>query len=76
MQAEITGIKAGRENKYCSTMVHHDTAIAAGAGTGSIAQLLLEGKLIKPGIYPVEQALPTELFLDAMTSRKILINQQ
>ena len=73
MKAEITGIKAGKEFKYCSTMSHEDTAYAAGAGTGSIAQLILEGKLSQPGIYPVEQALPTELFLAAMKSRNIQI---
>ena len=73
MRAEITGIKAGKELKYCLTMNHDNTAIAAGAGTGSIAQLILEGKLTKPGIHPVEQALPTELFLAAMQSRNIKI---
>ena len=74
MRAEVTGIKAGQETNYCSTMVHPDTAIAAGAGTGSIAQLILEGKLSKPGIYPVEQVLPTELFLAAMKSRNIFFS--
>ncbi|MEM9273688.1 MAG: saccharopine dehydrogenase NADP-binding domain-containing protein [Cyanobacteria bacterium P01_F01_bin.143] len=73
MQAEVTGIKAGQETSYCSTMVYSDTAIAAGAGTGSVAQLILEGKLSKPGIYPVEQALSTELFLAAMKSRNIFV---
>ncbi|MEM8719902.1 MAG: saccharopine dehydrogenase NADP-binding domain-containing protein [Cyanobacteria bacterium P01_G01_bin.39] len=73
MRAEITGTKAGQPHTYCSTMVHQDTAIAAGAGTGAIAQLILEGKLQQPGIYPVEQALSTELFLEAMASRQIEI---
>ena len=73
MRAEITGIQAGKEIKYCSTMTHENTAIAAGAGTGSIAQLILERKLSKSGIYPVEQVLPTELFLAAMQSRNIEI---
>ena len=54
-------------------MVHDNTAIAAGAGTGAIAQLLLTGKLNKPGVYPVEQALPTDLFIEAMNNRKIKI---
>jgi saccharopine dehydrogenase-like NADP-dependent oxidoreductase len=56
-------------------MVHNNTAKAAGAGTGSIAQLVLEGKLHQPGIYPVEQVLPTDLFLRAMESRDITIHQ-
>ena len=73
MRAHVTGIKAGQPQTYCSTMVHQDTAIAAGAGTGAIAQFLLEGKLKQPGIYPVEQVLSTELFIKAMDSRQIEI---
>ena len=73
MRAEITGIKDGKETSYYATMVHENTAIAAGAGTGSIAQLILAGKLDKPGIYPVEQALSTELFTEVMKTRQIEI---
>jgi len=54
-------------------MSHHDTAVAAGFGTGTVAQLILEGKLKQPGIYPVEQALSTELFANAMNSRQVEI---
>lgn len=74
MRAEISGQQAEKNHTYCATMVHENTAIAAGAGTGAIAQLILEGRLKQPGIYPVEQALSTELFLEAMDSRKITIN--
>ena len=73
MRAEITGEKAGTPQTYCATIVHNNTAIAAGAGTGAIAQLILEKKLKQPGIYPVEQVLSTELFLEAMASRQIEI---
>ena len=73
MRAEITGIKDGTETSYYATMVHENTAIAAGAGTGSVAQLILDRKLNKPGIYPVEQALSTELFVEVMKSRQIEI---
>ena len=73
MRAEITGEKAGKHYTYCSTMVHADTAISAGAGTGAIAQLVLAGKLKQPGIYPVEQALSTELFVEMMRDRQIEI---
>ena len=73
MRAEITGEKEGTEKKYCATMVHDNTAIAAGAGTGAIAQLILEDKLNKPGIYPVEQALSTSLFAEVTKSRNIKI---
>jgi saccharopine dehydrogenase-like NADP-dependent oxidoreductase len=76
MRAEITGEIAGKPHTYRSTMVHHNTAIAAGAGTGAIAQLVLTGKLKQHGIYPVEQVLPTELFVEVMNSRQIeIINQ-
>jgi saccharopine dehydrogenase-like NADP-dependent oxidoreductase len=74
MRAEITGYKDSQPYRYCSTMVHHDTAIAAGAGTGAIAQLILEGRLKQPGIYPVEQALSTELFVEMMNNRGISIS--
>lgn len=75
MRAEITGKKNGETKTYCATMVHQNTAIAAGAGTGAIAQLLLSEELKQPGIYPVEQALSTELFLQAMDNRQIVIQE-
>ncbi len=64
--AEVFG-QAGRH--YRSTLVYDDTAIAAGFGTGALAQLLLAGKLAQPGVYPVERALPTPLFERTMQSR-------
>ena len=73
MRAEITGANAGKSKTYRATMVHDNTAIAAGAGTGAIAQLILEGRLKQPGIYPVEQALSTPLFVEVMKSRDIEI---
>lgn len=73
MRAEIIGEKEGKQQKYCATMVHDNTAIAAGAGTGAIAQLILTGKLKQPGIYPVEQVLSTPLFLEIMESRNLKI---
>ena len=73
MRAEITGKHKDREAKYIATMTHENTAIAAGAGTGTIAELILAEKLNKPGIYPVEQALTTELFIQCMENRGIKI---
>ncbi|RUT03502.1 saccharopine dehydrogenase [Dulcicalothrix desertica PCC 7102] len=73
VRSEVSGIKDGKNATYCSTLVHNNTAIAAGAGTGSIAQLLLDG-YSKPGVYPVEEALPTSLFEQTMHSRKINID--
>ncbi|MBV6624201.1 MAG: saccharopine dehydrogenase NADP-binding domain-containing protein [Rivularia sp. (in: Bacteria)] len=75
IRSEVTGIKDGLTKSYCSTLAHQNTAVAAGYGTGSIAQLLLEGKLNKPGVYPVEEALPTDLFQETMHERNININQ-
>jgi saccharopine dehydrogenase-like NADP-dependent oxidoreductase len=74
VRSEITGRKDDREAVFCSTLVHGNTAVASGCGTGSIAQLLLNGKLKKPGVSPVEEALPTDLFEQAMQSRGIKIH--
>ncbi|MGK7874997.1 MAG: saccharopine dehydrogenase family protein [Xenococcaceae cyanobacterium] len=76
MRSEIIGKKNSKKAKYCSKMVHENTAVAAGCGTGSIAELMLAGKLNQPGIWPVEQVLTTDLFTEAMNSRGIKINQQ
>jgi saccharopine dehydrogenase-like NADP-dependent oxidoreductase len=74
VRSQVTGKKDGKTAICCSTLVHNNTAVAAGAGTGSIAQLLLEEKFSKPGVYPVEEALPTDLFQQAMQSRNIKIS--
>lgn len=76
IRSEVNGLKDSQPASYCSTLVHENTAIASGCGTGSIAQLLLEGKLKKPGVWPVEQALPTDLFEETMQSRGIKIHQE
>lgn len=76
IRSEVTGRKQGQPACYRSTLVHANTAIASGVGTGSLAQLLLEGKLKKPGVWTVEQALPTDLFEQTMQSRGIKIDQE
>lgn len=73
IRSEVTGYKNGKSLRVCSTLVHENTAVAAGAGTGSIAELMLTGQLTKPGVWPVEQALSTELFQQTMHSRGIEI---
>lgn len=73
IRSEVRGRKDGEFATVCSTLVHENTAVAAGAGTGNLAQLMLDGKLNKPGVWPVEQALPTELFEQTMQSRGIKI---
>jgi saccharopine dehydrogenase-like NADP-dependent oxidoreductase len=76
IRSEVAGSKDGKEARYCSTLVHENTAVASGCGTGSLAQLLLDGKLKKPGVWPVEQALPTDLFELMMHSRGIQIDRE
>lgn len=76
IRSEVTGEKSGQFAGYCSTLVHENTAIASACGTGSIAQLLLDGKLKKPGVWPVEQALPTDLFEETMQDRGIKFQQE
>ena len=75
IRSEVRGRKNGQSATVGSTLVHENTAVAAGAGTGSLAQLMLDGKLNKPGVWPVEQALPTELFEQIMQSRGIKIQE-
>jgi len=74
VRSEVTGQKDGKIATYCSTLVHQNTAIASGCGTGSIAQLLLDRKLQRPGVTPQEEALPTDLFDYIMQSRNIRID--
>lgn len=71
IRSEVTGTKAGQPMQVCSTLVHPNTAIAAACGTGSIAQLLLSGELRQPGVWAVEQALPTNLFEQTLHQRGI-----
>ena len=76
VRSQVTGIKNGKPTKVCSTALHENAATATGIGTGSIAQLMLEGKLDRPGVWAVEQALSTELFEGAMQSRNLKIEQE
>lgn len=74
IRSEVRGQKDGKPTRICSTLVHENTAVAAGAGTGSIAELMLANELKKPGVWPVEQALPTELFKQTIQSRGLKLN--
>jgi saccharopine dehydrogenase-like NADP-dependent oxidoreductase len=76
IRSEVTGEKDGQPMRCISTLTHSDTAVAAGIGTGTIAELILSGELKKPGVWAIEQALPTELFDRAMQNRGIEIQQQ
>lgn len=76
MRSEVQGIKDGQPTTACSTLVVEDTAIAAGYGTGSIAQLILSGKFTKPGVWPVEASLPTDLCQAMLKLRGVDIKQE
>lgn len=69
MRILVEGEKAGAPSTYIATFNHEDTAYCAGCGTGSLAQLMLAGKLNKPGVWAVEQALSTELFKATLDQR-------
>jgi saccharopine dehydrogenase-like NADP-dependent oxidoreductase len=73
IRSEVSGQKNGQSTLACSTLVHENTAIAAGIGTGSIAELLLTKQLEKPGVWAIEEALSTELFEQTIQSRGISI---
>ncbi len=76
IRSEVTGLKYGQPARCVSTMVHPNTACAAGIGTGTISQLLLSKELRKPGIWTPEQVISTPLFEAAMQSRGVEIPQQ
>ncbi|MBW4665495.1 MAG: saccharopine dehydrogenase NADP-binding domain-containing protein [Chroococcus sp. CMT-3BRIN-NPC107] len=76
VRSHVTGRKDGQNVSYCATLVHDNTAIASGCGTGSIAQLLLTKQFKKPGVWAQEQALPTDLFEQTLASRGLTIHQE
>ncbi len=86
MQVVATGRpKAGLQPKlapdeqgmacYQVDFCHENTAIAAGQGTGSVAADLIAQRFAKPGVWPVEQVVPTENFLAALEQRELAIVQ-
>jgi saccharopine dehydrogenase-like NADP-dependent oxidoreductase len=76
VRSQVTGLKNGKPITVCSIALHENAAVVTGMGTGSIAQLMLESKLEKPGVWSVEQALSTPLFEAAMQSRNLKIEQK
>jgi len=73
MRCDIRGKRGDAPVHYTSTFAHESAAVATGLGTGSVAELVLSGRLQKPGVYPVEQAVPTDLFEASMTDRSLEI---
>lgn len=74
--SDVAGHKDGQPVRSRSTLVHPNTAIAAGFGTGSIAQLLLSGQLHQPGVWVTEEALPTDLFLQTLGDRGLSLQHE
>jgi saccharopine dehydrogenase-like NADP-dependent oxidoreductase len=75
IRAEVRGQHQGKPACYWATFTHDNATIATGMGAGSIAQILLSGKLKKPGVWTVEQAVPTALFREGMELRQSRIHQ-
>ncbi|RQH50261.1 KR domain-containing protein [Okeania hirsuta] len=69
IQAKVIGKKSGKKANFCSSIIHKDTATVTGIGAGGIAELILSGKLNKPGVWSVENSLSTELFEQVMKNR-------
>jgi len=74
MRCDIHGTHSGEPVHYISTFAHASAAVATGLGTGSIAELILAGKLNEPGVYPVERSLPTDRFQEILNSRNLQVN--
>lgn len=73
MRAEVRGLKQGQPACYSATFAHPHTATAAGQGTGMVAQFLITGELSNPGVWSIEQALPTPLFERGLQERQLTV---
>ncbi|WP_041596623.1 saccharopine dehydrogenase family protein [Halothece sp. PCC 7418] len=71
---DVTGWQGGQKQRYRLNFSHHHTAIAAGMGAGSVAQLLLNQEMIQPGVWSIEQAVTTPQFEAMMKQRGLKIN--
>ncbi|ANV87159.1 saccharopine dehydrogenase family protein [Picosynechococcus sp. PCC 7117] len=63
MRAIVSGIKDATPQQVTVDFVHEHTAIAAGLGVVLVAELVLSEQINQPGLYPVEQIIPSDLFL-------------
>ena len=75
MRSQVQGQHHGRAAAAVSTVVMADTAISAGYGTGSIAQLILAGDFAAPGVWTVEEGVPSALLRSALEARGINVQQ-
>jgi saccharopine dehydrogenase-like NADP-dependent oxidoreductase len=74
VRVDVQGWKGKQQQNYRLQFFHNHTAIAAGMGAGSIAQLLLNQEITQPGVWSVEQAVTTDLFEKMMAQRGIKID--
>jgi len=70
---DVKGDNDGKKQGYRLQFYHDNTAIAAGMGTGSVAQLLLNDQINQPGVWAVEKAVTTPLFQNMMQQRGLQI---
>ncbi|MFK2824785.1 saccharopine dehydrogenase C-terminal domain-containing protein [Bacillus sp. B190/17] len=83
LRVETKGIKDGRKTACTYEMttykdtVHNVTAMArATANTISIvAQMIAEGTIDKTGVYPPEQIVPGDKYIEEMAKRNVLIKE-
>jgi saccharopine dehydrogenase-like NADP-dependent oxidoreductase len=73
MRVNVKGQKDGKLACYQSTFLHDNAAIATGIGTGSLSELILAGKLDRPGVWPIEQVLTTSQFEEVSSSRHLQV---
>ncbi len=73
IRAQVSGLKDGQPARRTALLTHENTTAACGIGTGSLAELMLTGEVHKPGVWTVDEALPTPLFEKAMAGRGIKI---
>jgi saccharopine dehydrogenase-like NADP-dependent oxidoreductase len=75
MRVDVLGEKDGHSARYSATFSHPSAAISTGIGTGSISEYILNGRIKQPGVWPVEQAIETDIFTQMIASRQISIEQ-
>lgn len=75
VRCDIHGQKEGKPAHYVSTLAHESAAIATALGTGSIAELILAGKIHQPGVNPVERVLSTDFFRASLKPRQLEVQE-
>ena len=72
--AEVKGWKGGKKQTCHLNFYHENTSIAAGIGTGTVAQLVLNEEIKQPGVWSVEQAVTSDLFDRTIAQRGLKIH--